>query len=208
MYIFLDESKLLTKKWWKFILGWLITSLKPWTIDNLYKGFLEHTWIKEKGWEIKSYDWEYKKRIDDFYMYIKSWKYSEKIEFVWLFAKNYKENWESYYECLKILLIHTLKFNKINSKFEKINIIADNIKLNYKQEKIKLLLNNEIELENIKIHKWFTFKFANSKNNSWIKFSDFVAWILREKYISERYDRYRNFEEYCVNKEISFIKIK
>jgi hypothetical protein len=50
---------------------------------------------------------------------------------------------------LKILIEHTLKYNKIDYKFEKVNIIADNIKLDYKKDKIKLLLNNEDILKNI-----------------------------------------------------------
>jgi hypothetical protein len=45
---------------------------------------------------------------------------------------------------LKELLIHTIKFSKILSKkFNQINIIADNIKLDYKKEKIKSLLSND-----------------------------------------------------------------
>ena len=40
MYIFLDESKALHKKGWKFILAWIITCLKPWTIDKIYSEFL------------------------------------------------------------------------------------------------------------------------------------------------------------------------
>jgi len=50
---------------------------------------------------------------------------------------------------LKFLVEHTIKFNIINTNFEKIHIIADNIKLDYKKEKIKLLLNNEEILQNI-----------------------------------------------------------
>ena len=138
----------------------------------------------------------------------KNWKYSDKIEFVWIYAKNYKECWKNYYTSLKYLVEHTLKFNIINSNFEKIHIIADNIKLDYKKDKIKLLLNNEVILQNIWEHKWFTFAFWNSKNISWIKFADFVAWILRERYINWNYNKYRDFEDYCVNWEVRFIKIK
>ena len=184
MYIFLDESKALHKKWWKFILAGLVTNLKPSTIDKIYYDFLEHSWIKEFWGEIKSCDRFYRERIDDFYMYIKSWKFSEQIEFVWIYVRNYKETGENYYTALKFLVEHTIKFNIINSNFEKINIIADNIKLNYKKDKIKSLLNNEVILQNIWKHKWFTFAFWNSKTNSWIKFADFVSWILRERYIT------------------------
>ena len=208
MYIFLDESKALHKNWWKFILAWLVTNLKPSTIDKIYKDFLEHTWIKEKWGEIKSSDWNYREKIDDFYMYIKSWRFSSQVEFVWIYVRNYKENWKNYYTSLKYLVEHTIKFNIINSNFEKINIIADNLKLDYKKEKIKSLLNNEPILDNIWEHKWFTFTFWNSKKNSWIKFADFVAWILREKYITWNYNKYRDFEDYCVNWEVRFIKIK
>ena len=208
MYIFLDESKALHKKWWKFILAGLVTSLKPSTIDKIYSSFLEHTGIEEKWWEIKSCDWDYRDNIDDFYMYIKSWKFSKEVEFVWISVRNYKENWKNYYTALKFLVEHTIKFNIINSNFEKIHIIADNLKLDYKKEKIKSLLNNEEILQQIWQHKWFTFIFWNSKNVSWIKFADFVAWILRERYITWNYDRYRDFEDYCVNREVRFIKIK
>jgi len=208
MYIFLDESKALHKNWWKFILAWLVTSLKPSTIDKIYYDFLEHSGIKEFWGEIKSHDRFYREKIDDFYMYIKSWKFANQIEFIWIYARNYKETWKNYYTSLKYLIEHTIKFNIINSNFEKINIIADNIKLNYKKEKIKSLLNNEVILQNIWKHKWFTFIFWNSKNNPWIKFADFVAWILRERYITWNYNKYRDFEDYCVNWEIRFIKIK
>ena len=130
MYIFLDESKLLTKKWWKFILGWLVTSLKPWTIDKLYKGFLEHTWIKEKWWEIKSYDKKYRDKIENFYLHIKDSRYSKEIEFVWIYAKEYFDSGEDYYYCLVQLILHTIKYNKIIKRYDKINIICPYYHLN------------------------------------------------------------------------------
>ncbi len=203
MYIFLDESKALHKEWWKFILAGLVTSLKPWTIDKIYCDFLNHTWIKEKGWEIKSYDRNYRDKIEYFYNFIKYSKYSKQIQFIWIFAKNYKESWKNYFESLKILIYHTLKYSNIlNKKFETINIIADNIKLDYKKEKIKKLLNEKKSL--IKKSK-FTFTFGNSKKYWWIKFSDFVAWKLNNVYITKREEIDSDFIEYFVNEEISFI---
>ncbi|MDQ7010121.1 MAG: hypothetical protein Q9M94_07595 [Candidatus Gracilibacteria bacterium] len=68
-------------------------------------------------------------------------------------------------------------------------------------------MNSDNNLINIGSHKGFTFIFGNSKTNSGIKFADFVAGILREKYISGNQESHRTFEEYCVNGEISFIKI-
>ncbi len=203
MYIFLDESKALHKKWWKFILAGLVTSLKPGTIEKIYNDFLKHTGIKEYWGEIKSFDRKYRNKIEYFYNFIKYSKYSEQIQFIGVYAKNYKENWKNYFECLKILIYHTIKYSKIlNKKFNSINIIADNIKLDYKKEKIKKLLNEEKSL--IKKSK-FTFTFSNSKKYWWIKFSDFVAWKLSNVYITEKENIDKDFIEYFVNEEISFI---
>ncbi len=132
MYIFLDESKCLSKNWWKFILSGLVTSLKPWTINNLYKKFLEENWIKEIWWEVKSFDKKYRHKIEKFYCFLKESKFWKNIEFIWIYAKNYFENWENYFSCLEILLLQTIKYNKIDNNPDKINIIADNLKLNYK----------------------------------------------------------------------------
>ena len=203
MYIFLDESKSLNKKWWKFILSWIITSLKPWTIDKIYNEFLNYSWITESWGEIKSCDRKYQVKIQRFHYYIKHSKYSEQIQFIWVFSKNYKENWENYYKSLKILLTHTLRFSKIiNKNFNTYNIIADNIKLNYKEEKIKSLLNNDSNLSN-----WnkFKFIFANSKKYWWIKIADFIAWRLWNTYIKEKELLESDFIEYFVNEEISFV---
>ena len=208
MYIFLDESKALHKNWWKFILAWLVTSLKPWTIDKLYSNFLIHSWIREKWGEIKSCDGLYKNKINDFYYFLKDSQYSNNIELIWIFAKNYFENWESYYWCLEQLTIHILKNIKIESKIKKINIIADNLKLNYKQEDIKNLLNKSSKLKKFKIYKWFDFLFENSKNFWWIKMADFIAWKLRETFISERLKIDKDFIRLFVNEEIVIIKLK
>ena len=87
---------------------------------------------------------------------------------------------------------------------EIIRIIADNIKLNYKQEKIKQLLNSEQKINNKK-NKWFKFIFENSKRYWWIKFADFISWKLRENYITEKEILDNDFIKYFVNSEISFI---
>ena len=100
MYIFLDESKRLNKQWGKFILAWLVTNLKPSTIDKLYSDFLEHSWIQEKWWEIKSYDGNYRDRIDWFFSYLQTSKYCNCIQFIWIYVKNYQETWKNYYTAL------------------------------------------------------------------------------------------------------------
>ena len=205
MYIFLDESKALHKNWWKFILAWLVTNLKPSTIDKIYYDFLKHSWIKEVWWELKSFNKKYRNRIDWFYNYIKISKYFDQIQFIGIFAKNYKESWENYYKSLESLIEHTIKYSYLmKSNNDLINIIADNIKINYSKEKIKLLLNENKKISSKKL-KWYTFLFWNSKRYWWIKFSDFIAWKLREVYISEKNILDNDFIEYFVNEEISFI---
>ncbi len=205
MYIFLDESKALHKNWWKFILAWLVTSLKPSTIDKIYSSFLEHSGIKEVWGELKSFNKKYRDRIDWFYNYLKISKYFNQIQFIWIYARNYKESWKNYYRSLEILLEHTIKYSYlVKSNTDSINIIADNIKINYSKKKIKNLLNSNKKIST-KNNKWYTFIFGNSKRYWWIKFSDFIAWKLRETYISEKKILETDFIEYFVNEEISFI---
>ena len=205
MYIFLDESKALHKKWWKFILAGLITDLNHSTIDNIYKNFLEYIWVKEKWGEIKSFDKKYRWKIDNFYKYIKSSKYNKNIQFIWVFVQNYNESWDNYYSSLVELIYHTQKYSHIlKNNFEFINIIADNLKLDYKEEYIKKLLNSDEKILNKK-NKWFKFTFGNSKRYWWIKFADFIAWKLRETYINKKNEIDSDFIEYFVNNEISFI---
>ena len=88
--------------------------------------------------------------------------------------------------------------------FERLNIIADNIKLDYNKETIKKLLKNDMSLYRKK-SKWITFTFENSKRYGWIKFADFIAWKLREHYINNKEMLDSDFIEYFVNDEISFI---
>ena len=208
MYIFLDESKKLHKKWWKFILSWLVTNLKPWTIDRIYNEFLKENWIKEVWWEVKSFDKKFRKKIDNFFYFIKNSKYSNNIEFVWIFAKNYFENGENYFSCLEYLVKHTIEFNKVIKKIEKINIFADNLKLNFDQDDIRNLLNKSSKLKKYKTYKWYNFVFSNSKRYWWIKFADFISWKLNMIYIKEKEEVYNDFIELFVNEEITFIKLK
>ena len=144
MYIFLDESKTLHKNWWKFILAGIVTSLKPWTIDRIYYDFLRYKNIREVWGEVKSFDKKYRNKIDWFYDYIKWSVYWKQIQFIGIYSKNYTESWENYYHSLKELIYHTVKYTYIDKKnFNSISIIADNIKLNYSDSKIKNLLNQE-----------------------------------------------------------------
>jgi hypothetical protein len=120
-------------------------------------------------------------------------------------SKALHKNWENYYKSLVELIFHTQKYSYISKNNKEIvNIIADNIKLDYKKEYIKKLLNNENKIYNKK-SKWFTFTFENSKRYWWIKFADFIAWKLRNTYISEKEILDSDFIEYFVNEEISFI---
>ena len=208
MYIFLDESKRLNKQWGKFILAWLVTNLRPSTIDKLYSDFLEHSWIKEKWWEIKSYDGNYRDRIDDFYLFLKESHYRNDIEFVWIYAKNYFETGENYYYCLNMLCHHILNYQNALKQITKVHIIADNIKLNYEQEDIKMLLNKSSKLKKFKIYKGFDFVFGNSKNYWGIKISDFIAWKLRNVFITEKEDFEKTFKTLFVNEEITIVKLK
>ena len=205
MYIFLDESKALHKNWWKFILAGLITTLNHSTIDNLYREFLKYIWIKEIWWEIKSFDKKYRWKVDWFFNYIKWSRYSNEIQFIWIYAKNYKENWRNYYKSLVELIFHTNKYSYLlKNNYKSLNIIADNLKLDYKEEKITQLLNEDKKISNKK-SKLYKFIFWNSKRYWWIKFADFIAWKLRETYISEKQKLDKDFIEYFVNEEISFI---
>lgn len=204
MYIFLDETKRIKWENWEFILWWLVTSLKPWKVDEIYKEFLEYSGIKEKWWEIKSYDRSNRWKIESFYYYLKFSKYWNLFEFVWIFAKWYKESWKNYYKTLEELLKHTFEYTLINKdSFQKVNIIADNLKLDIKQENIRNSIN-ELKLNK----KWFSFTFENSIKFWWLKFADFIVWLLRKKYILEINDNYIDFMECFVNKEIVFIKLK
>ena len=166
---------------------------------------MKHAWIKEVWWELKSFNKKYRWKIDWFYNYLRTSKYFKQIQFIWIYTKNYKESWKNYYKSLEILLEHTYKYSYLTkNNTNLINIIADNIKIDYSKEKIKTLLNENKTLFN-KNSKWYTFLFGNSKRYWWIKFADFIAWKLRESYISEKEVLDSNFIEYFVNEEISFL---
>ena len=209
MYIFLDESKQIIWDNWEFIFWWLVTTYKPSTIDKIYYNFLKENWIKEKWWEIKSYDSKYRDKINSFYDYLVENKYMKNIEFIWLYATWYKENWKNYYKTLVHSITHTILKNEIvKNKFQNVKIIADKLKLDYKEEKIQELLNNESSLSDIKSIKKISFTFSNSKRYWWLKFSDFIAWILRNKYILNKKELPYNFIEYFVNNEVIFLRLK
>jgi len=212
MYFFIDESKQIKGKNGQIVLGWLLTTYRPSTIDKIYSSYLKHIWIQEKDNEIKSCDWKYKHIIKHFYTYLQEKWFMKNIELVWLYAKNYYEKWERYYELLVNLIIYSLKNNILQEKsFTKMNILSDVLKLDYTQEKIRNLLNQESELSRMKRDyaiQNYTFHFENSKRYGWIKFSDFVAWILRKKYISQEEDFPEWFQECLIWNDIVFITIK
>lgn len=209
MYIFLDESKQIIWDNWEFIFWWLVTTYKPSTIDKIYYDFLKDNWIKEKWWEIKSFDSNYRDDINSFYEYLVEKNHMKNIEFIWLYATWYKESWKNYYKSLVHSIKHTIINNEIvKDNFLKVTIIADNLKLDYKEEKIQELLNNDEVLSEFKNIKKFNFTFSNSKRYWWLKFSDFIAWILRKKYILQKEELPYNFIEYFVNDEITFLRLK
>ena len=209
MYIFLDESKQIIWDNWEFIFWWLVTTYKPSTIDKIYYEFLKENWIKEKWWEIKSFDSNYRDDINSFYEYLVEKNHMKNIEFIWLYATWYKESWKNYYKSLVHSIKHTIINNEIvKDNFLKVTIIADNLKLDYKEEKIQELLNNDEVFSEFKNIKKFNFTFSNSKRYWWLKFSDFIAWILRKKYILQKEELPYNFIEYFVNDEITFLRLK
>lgn len=212
MYLFIDESKQINHNNWKFIFWWLITNYKPSTLDKIYYQYLKDNWIKEKWWEIKSFDNKYRSKISSFYQYLKENNHLLNIEFVWLFATWYRENWKNYYNSLIELVYHTILYNNLfNNSFKDIKIIADNLKLDINEENIRNMLNNEekiLKVRNIGKIKKFSFTFSNSKRYWWLKFSDFIAWILRDKYILGKKELPFWFIETFVNKEIIFIKLE
>jgi len=213
VFIFLDESKGFNKEDKKIVFWWLITNLTPSSIDKLYYSFLDEKWLTEKNWEIKSFDHRYEKHIFDFHNFLKKQREFEDIEFIWAFCKWYKESWENYYKILVELVKYAINKNKFNhSKIRDIKILADHVKLSYTDKDIKIKINNDPSLNkdrkkfNIqKIH----FDFENSKSYWWIKFSDFIAWILRKKYIlREEEDLPCWFEECFVWNDIIIVKLK
>ena len=212
MYIFLDESKRFNKNNKKIVFWWLITNLKPSTIDTLYYDFLDEKWIKEINWEIKSYEKKYEKDIFDFHNFLKNHRLNNDIEFVWAYSEWYTENWNNYYKILIAIIKYVVNKNKFNlKKIIKVNIIADHLKLSFKERDIKNMLNNDSDLDKDKkrfaIQK-FNFEFTDSKRYWWVKFSDFIAWILRKKYIAEEWDLPYLFEEHLVWWDIIIVKLK
>lgn len=209
MIIYIDESKKINKwKKWQYIFWWIITTYKSGTINKIYCEFLDFSWIKYK-WELKSTDRLYKSEIEWFYNFLDSKWYMENIEFCWIYIEEYKENWNNYIEMLSILTKFIIEKNKFNNNsISKIQIIADNLKLDIKEKDIEKILNNKIlkELKDNRIKKlWFTF--FNSKKYWWLSFADFTSGILRRKYINNNDELPYNFIEYFVNKEIKIIKI-
>jgi len=211
MRIFLDESKKIDGwKKWQFIFWWLVTTYKPSTIDKIYLEFLESIWFKNKWKELKSTDRYYKNQINDFYNFLDDKWYMENIELCWIYIEEYRENWENYTEMLSILTEFIIENNKFKDYWlSKIQIIADNLKLNKNQRDIEIWLNNELEqlLIESKI-KSLWFKFFNSKKFWWLQFADFVAWILKRKYIDNKEELDYDFIEHLVNKEVNFKQIK
>ncbi len=210
MIIFLDESKKINKwKKWQYIFWWLITTYKPSTIDKIYWEFLEEIGVSLKWWELKSTDRNYKDKIYWFYSFLISKWYMKNIEFCWIYIDEYKENGNNYIEMLTILMSFIIKKNKFNNNwFSKIQIIADKLKLNKNENYIQKLLNKNLHwLKQENYLKIIWFDFYNSKKFWWLQFADFIAWILRKKYIENKENLPYNFIEYFVNKEIKIIKI-
>lgn len=210
MRIYLDESKKihLWKKW-QYIFWWLVTTYKPNTIDKIYLDFLDNIWFKNKWKELKSTDRFYKDKVNYFYKFLEDEWYMENIEFYWIYIEEYKENWENYIEMLTILLNFLIEKNKFQDEnFNKIQIIADNLKLNKDQREIEISINLNLDdlLKKYNIQDlWF--KFFNSKKYWWLMFADFIAWILRKKYIDNKEELDYEFVEYLVNKEVKIVKI-
>ena len=187
---------------------WLVTTYKSGTIDKIYNEFLKYSWIKYK-WELKSTDRFYKNEIFWFYDFLDNNWYMENIEFCWIYIDEYKENWNNYIEMLTILTKFIIEENKFNNKWlSKIQIIADNLKLDKKEKDIQRILksnlNNSLNKNFLK-NLWFSF--FNSKKYWWLSFADFISWILRKKYIENKEELPYKFIEYFINKEIKIIKI-
>lgn len=199
MYIFIDESKSFNRNQKKIVFWWLVTNLKPSTIDRLYYEFLDSVGIRELWWEIKSSHFRYRDDIFDFYKFLKNKKEFKDIEFVWAYCKKYKENWYNYYFIIAEMVKWILLKNKFkHKKIKDINIIADNLKLSTPAKDIKIWLRSDIRLvglfRKLNVQK-VLFNFEDLKKYWWIKFADFIAWILRKKYIAKTDDLDLEFKE-------------
>jgi len=210
MYIYLDESKGFFWEKKKIVFWWLLTNLRPSTIDKLYYEFLDFIWVKEKWWEIKSNNKKYKDKILDFYKFLKNKKEYKNIEFIWAYCDNYEENWLRYSNIVANLFARSLKDNKFNlDKVRNIDIISDMLKLSYSEENIR----DYLKYSHQKLQRKFSvqkisFTFVDSKRYWWIKFADFIAWILRKKYIWWEDELEYEFTEMFVWSRIFMIKIK
>lgn len=212
MYIYIDESKGFFWEKKKIVFWWLLTNLKLSVIDRLYYEFLDSVWIKEIRWEIKSSDHKFKDKIFDFYKFLKNKKEYRDIEFIWAYCDDYEENWLFFYKIVVEILNRWLVNNKFNlKKIRDIYFFSDMMKMIFTGKNIKNALNADIDLLDVKkefnIQKIF-FDFVDSKKYWWIKFADFIAWILRKRYIW--WEKYldADFEEMFVWKWIRLIKLK
>jgi len=210
MIIYLDESKKINN--WKkgqYIFWWLITQYKPSTLDKIFKEFILENKIKLTWWEIKSTDRRYKDEIDKFHTFLIDKWHIENIEFCGIYIEEYKENWENYVEMLSILVDFIITHNKFENKwFWKIQIIADILKLDMKENHIRNKLNENLyEVKNINNIKTVWLEFYNSKSFGWLSFADFTVWILRRKYINWNDDMPYDFIKHFVNKEVKIVQI-
>jgi len=210
MIIYLDESKKINNwKKWQYIFWWLITKYKPSTLDKIFREFILENKIKLTWWEIKSTDRRYKDEIDKFHTFLIDKWHIENIEFCWIYIEDYKENWGNYVEMLSILVDFIITNNKFENKwFWKIQIIADILKLDMKENHIRNKLNENLyEVKNQNNIKTVWLEFYNSKSFWWLSFADFTVWILRRKYINWNDDMPYDFIEHFVNKEVKIVQI-
>jgi len=211
MYIYLDESKGFFWEKKKIVFWWLLTNLKPSVIDRIYYEFLDSVWIKESWWEVKSNNSRYKNKIFDFYKFLKNKKEYRDIEFIWAYCGNYSEDWEKFYQILTEIFKRSLIWNKFNlEKIRDVHIISDMIKFSFTNKDIEKSLKIDLSIWNIRkkfnIQK-ISFDFVDSKRYWWIKFSDFIAWILRKKYIGKE-SLEEEFIEMFVREDILIVKFK
>lgn len=183
MHIFIDETKKLAE--WKIIFWWFLTTHKSSSIDKFYQEFLKENWIKETGWEIKSYDKKYRNKIPKIFLKISQRKELNYKAF-WLEINWYKENLKNYTKAVE-KIIELLALDLIKHK-GKIKIIADSVKLWTKNKSVIFISKTLSKRFNLKC----SFSFENSKNYWGLKIADFICGELRAAKLLGRFSKELN----------------